>query len=150
MTNTPDHTTPDHTTPDPYSYPYPPPGRYPEVDRYPGLEEYMSRQPARLPRLRIDRTAIQKRYTDCVHGPTNGFRTALVRSVADVPVLLFEVDRLWLLLVAARRRYANLVAAGRATLAAHADGEADPLSYLRDELPPNPGTGPAAGRWGRR
>ena len=30
--------------------------------------------------------------------------------------------------------YADLLAAARATLGAHNDGEADPLSYLRDEL----------------
>ncbi len=29
---------------------------------------------------------------------------------------------------------ANLLAAMRATIAAHADGEPDPLYYLRDEL----------------
>ncbi|MFI5955541.1 hypothetical protein [Cryptosporangium sp. NPDC051539] len=45
-----------------------------------------------------------------------------------------------------RTCYANLIAAARATLAAHADGEADPLYYLRDELtehptlPPHPDT----------
>jgi hypothetical protein len=31
-------------------------------------------------------------------------------------------------------RYANLLAAARATLSAEQDGEADPLWYLRDEL----------------
>ena len=33
-----------------------------------------------------------------------------------------------------RRAYADLLAAARATLGAHHDGEDDPLSYLRDEL----------------
>jgi hypothetical protein len=33
-----------------------------------------------------------------------------------------------------RLAYADLLAAARATLGAHNDGEADPLSYLRDEL----------------
>ena len=33
-----------------------------------------------------------------------------------------------------RRRYHDLVAAARATLAAATDGEPDPLYYLRDEL----------------
>jgi hypothetical protein len=37
-------------------------------------------------------------------------------------------------LIAARLDMANLLAAARATLAAYTDGEADPLSYLRDEL----------------
>jgi hypothetical protein len=31
-------------------------------------------------------------------------------------------------------RYANLLAAARATLSAEQDGEADPMWYLRDEL----------------
>ena len=31
-------------------------------------------------------------------------------------------------------RYANLLAAARATVAADHDGEANPLAYLRDEL----------------
>lgn len=52
---------------------------------------------------------------------------ALVESVGDVPVLVAELH-------AARMRAANLAAAGRATLAADQDGEADPLFYLRDEL----------------
>jgi hypothetical protein len=33
-----------------------------------------------------------------------------------------------------RRRYQDLIAAARASLAAAADGEPDPLYYLRDEL----------------
>ena len=45
-----------------------------------------------------------------------------------------EIDRLRSLLALARVRYANLLAAARATLAADRDGEADPLFYLRDEL----------------
>ncbi|GAA0264764.1 hypothetical protein [Cryptosporangium japonicum] len=50
-----------------------------------------------------------------------------------------------------RTRYANLIAAARATLAANADGEADPLYYLRDELaahptlPPHPDTAGESG-----
>lgn len=45
-----------------------------------------------------------------------------------------EVDRLARLLAAIRLRYQNLVAAALACLAAEADGEHDPLYYLRDEL----------------
>lgn len=56
-----------------------------------------------------------------------GALVALVDSVGDVPVLLGELR-------AARMRAADLAAAGRATLSADQDGEADPLSYLRDEL----------------
>jgi hypothetical protein len=52
---------------------------------------------------------------------------ALMDSVRDVPVLLRALR-------AARLRTADLAAAGRATLAADRDGEADPLYYLRDQL----------------
>ncbi len=91
----------------------------------------------RLPRLRIDRAAVSARYRAILTtgNDRTAFRAALVDSVTDVPALLSEVDRLWLALVATRRRYANLVAATRAALGADRDGEADPLSYLRDELP---------------
>jgi hypothetical protein len=44
------------------------------------------------------------------------------------------VARLTAELAATRLDRANLLAAIRATLAASADGEADPLAYLRDEL----------------
>lgn len=37
-----------------------------------------------------------------------------------------------------RHAYANLVAACRAALTAHHDGEADPWAYIVDELPPAP------------
>ena len=53
---------------------------------------------------------------------------------AHVRMLLAEVQMLRRALNAARMRSADLEAAGRATLAAERDGEADPLFYLRDEL----------------
>jgi hypothetical protein len=37
-----------------------------------------------------------------------------------------------------RAQYANLLAAVRAAVAAHEDGEADPMTYLYDELPDHP------------
>lgn len=58
----------------------------------------------------------------------------LQSALTDVSDLAAEVTRLSADLVAARLDRANLLAAMRAALAAHADGEADPLSYLRDEL----------------
>jgi hypothetical protein len=51
-------------------------------------------------------------------------------ALADLPPLCDRMDRL----NRSRRRHQDLEAAARATLAAHADGEADPLYYLRDEL----------------
>jgi hypothetical protein len=52
---------------------------------------------------------------------------ATLTALADVPPLCDRLDRL-------RRHHQDLEAAARATLAASAEGEADPLYYLRDEL----------------
>jgi hypothetical protein len=55
-------------------------------------------------------------------------------ALADVHDLAAEVVRLSAAVAAARLDRANALAAMRATVAAHLDGETDPLSYLRDEL----------------
>jgi hypothetical protein len=58
----------------------------------------------------------------------------LDQSLADLPAVLAELSRARTELQAVRLDRANLLAAMRATIAAQADGEADPLYYLRDEL----------------
>lgn len=66
-------------------------------------------------------------------------------ALSDVPLLVAEISRLAKELQDTRLDRANLLAAVRATLAAHHDGDPDPLYYLRDELnarrslPPGPG-----------
>ena len=55
-------------------------------------------------------------------------------ALADCHALAADVARLTAELADARMDRANLLAAMRATIAAHADAEADPLYYLRDEL----------------
>jgi hypothetical protein len=55
-------------------------------------------------------------------------------ALADSPALSAEMTRMRAELARARLDLANLAAAALATLAAHSDGEPDPLSYLRDEL----------------
>ena len=55
-------------------------------------------------------------------------------ALDDVPALAAVITRLSAELVATRLDRANLLAAMRTALAAHADGEADPLAYLREEL----------------
>jgi hypothetical protein len=56
------------------------------------------------------------------------------RSLADVPAMGAVIARLAAELAETRMDRANLLADMRATIAAHADGETDPLYYLRDEL----------------
>jgi hypothetical protein len=58
----------------------------------------------------------------------------LVAAFADTPDLATELTRLRAQVADARLGRANLAAAALATIAAHSDGEPDPLSYLRDEL----------------
>lgn len=69
------------------------------------------------------------RYGHCRPGGVGA-----ARLLATIPVLCDEVDRLRAVLTLARRDHNDLVAAARATLTAAAEGEADHLYYLRDEL----------------
>jgi len=83
------------------------------------------------PRHTVDLEAVRTHHDTAT---TTHARAALWVAAADIPVLLAETDRCRTLLALVRAEYANLLAAGRATLAAYRDGEADPLWYLRDEL----------------
>jgi hypothetical protein len=58
----------------------------------------------------------------------------LQAALHDVRHLVAEIQRLTAELKDTRLDRANLLAAARATIAAQADGEPDPLFYLRDEL----------------
>lgn len=58
----------------------------------------------------------------------------LQAALADTPALSAEITRLRAELASTRLDRANLLAAARAVITAHLDGEPDPLSYLRDEL----------------
>jgi hypothetical protein len=55
--------------------------------------------------------------------------------IIDPTALRAEITRLRHIVTVLRARYANLLAAVRAAVAAHEDGEADPMTYLYDELP---------------
>ena len=55
-------------------------------------------------------------------------------ALADLPAVLADLGRARAELEAVRLDRANLLAAIRAALAAGAEGEPDPLGYLRDEL----------------
>jgi hypothetical protein len=58
----------------------------------------------------------------------------LARALDTIPFLCAEVRRLRSRLARTLTDLHNLIAAARATLGAHADGEEDALYYLRDEL----------------
>jgi hypothetical protein len=66
-------------------------------------------------------------------------------ALGDTSALSAEITRLSAELQDTRLDRANLLAAMRAALAAHADGEPDPLRYLQDELDA-PETASAASR----
>jgi hypothetical protein len=87
--------------------------------------------PTHAPRHTVDLDAARAHHHTATDARTPA---ALWLAVADVPVLLAEIDRCRTLLALTRARHADLLAAARATLAAYRDGEADPLWYLRDEL----------------
>jgi len=65
---------------------------------------------------------------------TAGMWEQVDRALADVPAMGAVIARLAAGLADTRMDRANLLAAMRATIAAQADGEPDPLYYLRDEL----------------
>lgn len=83
------------------------------------------------PHQPLDQEAIRSHFHAALRHRTPA---AVWMSIADIPLLLAELARTTSLLARARMRCADLLAAARATLDAHHDGETDPLYYLRDEL----------------
>lgn len=95
------------------------------------------------PSLRIDPDAIAAGLETLSETPLcDSCRAAIVPVTGDAVALLIEVIRLHEALTVVRLESANRLAAIRAALHAHAEGEADSLGYLRDELPAD-----AEGRW---
>jgi hypothetical protein len=87
--------------------------------------------PQHAPRPTLDLDAVR---THLHEARSRRIPIALWVAIADVPVLISEIDRLRSLLALARGQYANLLAAARAALAAEHDGDNDPFGYLRDQL----------------
>ena len=58
----------------------------------------------------------------------------LAAALDTIPRLCTEISRLRARLARTLTDLHNLIAAARAVLGAHADGESDALYYLRDEL----------------
>ncbi|HEV2448629.1 MAG TPA: hypothetical protein VGS58_22000 [Candidatus Sulfopaludibacter sp.] len=94
-----------------------------------------------IPPLQIDLDEILGTITlelARVHGCAQCRRT-LSPLIDNITQLAGEITRLHEALIAERLTSANLLAAIRAALGAAADGEADPLAYLREELPDSRG-----------
>lgn len=87
-----------------------------------------TRQPTRS---LIDPEAVRVHHRDA---ETIRTPAAVWLAIADLPVLLAEIERLRWVPALTHEWYVNLLAAARATVAADRDGESDPLLYLRDEL----------------
>jgi hypothetical protein len=68
------------------------------------------------------------------HGQATSAMGKLAAALETIPRLCAEVGRLRVRLARTLTDLHNLIAAARATLGAHADGEPDALYYLRDEL----------------
>ena len=68
------------------------------------------------------------------HDTATAVVDTLGRALDTIPLLSAEITRLRRRLAVMLTDSSNMVAAAKATLNAHADGEEDPLYYLRDEL----------------
>ena len=79
----------------------------------------------------IDQEAIANHHRAAHERPDP---TTVWTAVADIPVMLAEIQRLSILLSRNRCDFADLLAAARASLGAERDGEADPFIYLRDQV----------------
>lgn len=89
--------------------------------------------PPQPPRTLVDLDVVRTHHRDAEWVRTPA---AVWVAIADLPVLVEEVDRLRSLPVLIHTRYVNLVAAARAAVAADRDSEPDLLLYLRDECRP--------------
>jgi hypothetical protein len=102
------------------------------------------------PRLLVSPSAIAFRLETLDRAPLcDSCRPPVVAVTADTVSLLTEALRLHDALTVTRLESANRLAAIRAALGAAAEGEADPLGYLRDQLADetvNPGRGAAVDR----
>jgi len=88
------------------------------------------------PLLSIDIDQIRNHLSDLAYANQCGScELAVSRAVSDIARLIVQIYELYAALAAERLRSANLEAAIRAALGAYDDGEADPLAYLRDEIP---------------
>jgi hypothetical protein len=85
------------------------------------------------PRPTLDQEAVRSHFRTALRYRTPA---AMWAALADIPVLLAELDRALLLATEARTEFANLLAAARAAEAAGTEygSESESLYLLRDEL----------------
>jgi hypothetical protein len=99
--------------------------------------------PNTVPHININLREVSERNDNARHivaGCASAMQTLadmwqyVQEALNDTVALSVEITGLSAEVENARLDRANLLAAMRAALAAHADGEADPMWYLRDEL----------------
>ena len=96
--------------------------------------------PPHIPRLQIDIDEILSGVAFVSAHICDQCQTPVTILIVDIKRLISEISRLHSALIGERLISANLRAAIRAALSAQADGEPDPLAYLRDELPESGGS----------
>jgi hypothetical protein len=97
--------------------------------------------------LQVNLAIVRGHYADAVPPHLRGrARAAQFAAIRDIPVLISEIDRLWILLTEAWIRYASLRAAALATMAAHEADGTDRFSRLREELSADGQRGRSPGR----
>jgi len=84
-------------------------------------------EPNRYPDVDLQEVARQ-------HDQANSAMGKLAAALESIPRTCAEIGRLRARLARTLTDLHNLIAAARAALGAHADGEPDALYYLRDEL----------------
>jgi hypothetical protein len=92
-----------------------------------------------IPRLQIDTDEILAGMAFALAHICDQCEVPVTILIIDIKRLIAETSRLYSALIAERLISANLRAAIGAALGAQADGEPDPLAYLRDELPDTDG-----------
>ena len=101
-----------------------------------------------IPRLQIDTDEILAGMAFALAHICDQCEVPVTTLIIDIKRLIAETSRLHSALIAERLTSANLRAAIGAALGSQADGEPDPLAYLRDELPHTDGPDdPGARGW---
>jgi hypothetical protein len=97
-----------------------------------------SSPPPQAIELQVNLAVVEGHYREALRPhPWGRARAAYYAAIRDIPFLLDEIERLWMLLAEAHVRDADLRAAALATMSAYDAHELDPLAYLRAGLSGN-------------